>query len=237
MGVPDGTGPAGEPGVPRAGARFPSVKQLRKLTGEHAEPPGPEPQAPGRAPAETTKTKRAAGARFPAEKQLARFGEPEPRPAPEPEPEPLPDPEPREEFKPSPRPRPEPAPAAEPEHPELLDPDDENRLRVRPYVLTKGRTHSAYELAIETLVSVRADAKWTGPALSAEYQPVRAVVDTPRSLAEVAALLSIPLGVARVLLSDMAELGLLHIHGIERTAEGRPPLELMKRVLDGLQRL
>ncbi|NYI88759.1 hypothetical protein HNR02_002082 [Amycolatopsis endophytica] len=160
---------------------------------------------------------------------------------PEPEPEPLPDPEPREEFTPSPRPRPEsaaPEPAApDQEGAELLDPEDENRLRVRPYVLTKGRTHSAYELAIETLVSVRADAKWTGPALSAEYQPVRAIVDTPRSLAEVAARMSIPLGVARVLLSDMAELGLLHIHGIARTSEGRPPLELMKRVLDGLQRL
>ncbi|MDQ0378509.1 DUF742 domain-containing protein [Amycolatopsis thermophila] len=155
---------------------------------------------------------------------------------PEPEPEPLPDPEAREEFKPSPRPRPEPA-AVEPDPAEVLDPDEENRLRVRPYVLTKGRTHSAYELAIETLVSVRADAKWTGPALNAEYQPVRAIVDSPRSLAEVAARMSIPLGVARVLLSDMAELGLLHIHGIERTAEGRPPLELMKRVLDGLQRL
>ncbi|WP_115944502.1 DUF742 domain-containing protein [Amycolatopsis thermalba] len=236
MGVPDGTGPAGEPAVARAGARFPSVTQMRKLTGENAEPPGPEPQAPDPVPAETTKTKRAAGARFPTEKQLARYREPEPDPAPEPEPEPLPDPEPREEFKPSPRPRTKPA-EPEPEPAELLDPDEENRLRVRPYVLTKGRTHSAYELAIETLVSVRADAKWTGPALSAEYQPVRAVVDSPRSLAEVAALLSIPLGVARVLLSDMAELGLLHIHGIERTAEGRPPLELMKRVLDGLQRL
>ncbi|NIH86611.1 DUF742 domain-containing protein [Amycolatopsis granulosa] len=154
---------------------------------------------------------------------------------PESEPEPLPDPEPHEEFQPSPRPRPE--PAGEPVPAELLDAEDDNRLRVRPYVLTKGRTHSAYELAIETMVSIRADAKWTGPALSAEYQPVRAIVDSPRSLAEVAALLSIPLGVARVLLSDMAELGLLRIHGIERTAEGRPPLELMKRVLDGLQRL
>jgi hypothetical protein len=49
--------------------------------------------------------------------------------------------------------------------------------------------------------------------------------------------LSVPLGVARVLLSDMAELGLVHIHGTERTAEGRPPMALMRRVLDGLQRL
>lgn len=49
---------------------------------------------------------------------------------------------------------------------------------------------------------------------------MRAACRRPVSVAEVAATLSIPLGVARVLLSDMAELGLLHIHGTERTAEG-----------------
>lgn len=109
--------------------------------------------------------------------------------------------------------------------------------RVRPYVLTKGRTQSTYELALETMVNVRADARWTGPALSAEYQPVRALCRKPVSVAEVAATLSIPLGVVRVLLSDMAEMGLLHIHGTARTAEGRPPMALMRRVLAGLQRL
>ncbi|WP_027941416.1 DUF742 domain-containing protein [Amycolatopsis taiwanensis] len=109
--------------------------------------------------------------------------------------------------------------------------------RVRPYVLTRGRTHSSYELRLETLVSLRADAVWEGSALGAEYQPVRALCVAPRSVAEVAALLSVPLGVARVLLSDMADMALIHIHGTERTAEGRPPMALMRRVLDGLQRL
>ena len=115
--------------------------------------------------------------------------------------------------------------------------DEEPGPRVRPYVLTRGRTQSTYELALETMVNVRADARWTGAALNSEYQPVRAACRRPVSVAEVAATLSMPLGVARVLLSDMAELGLLHIHGTERTAEGRPPTALMRRVLDGLQRL
>lgn len=109
--------------------------------------------------------------------------------------------------------------------------------RVRPYVLTRGRTHSVYELRLETMVSLRADAKWEGAALSTEYQPVRALCRSPLSVAEVAAKLSVPIGVARVLLSDMAELGLMHIHGTERTAEGRPPMGLMRRVLDGLNKL
>lgn len=109
--------------------------------------------------------------------------------------------------------------------------------RVRPYVLTRGRTQSSYELALETLVNVRSDADWSKAALGAEYQPVRVLCQRVVSVAEVAAGLSVPLGVARVLLSDMAELGLLHIHGTERTAEGRPPMALMRRVLAGLQRL
>ncbi|GHF56100.1 hypothetical protein FHX82_002359 [Amycolatopsis bartoniae] len=126
-----------------------------------------------------------------------------------------------------------------PRVPQFADdiPGDDAGPRVRPYVLTRGRTQSTYELALETMVNVRADARWTGAALNSEYQPVRAACRRPVSVAEVAATLSIPLGVARVLLSDMAELGLLHIHGTERTAEGRPPLALMRRVLDGLQRI
>lgn len=116
-------------------------------------------------------------------------------------------------------------------------PDDAAGPRVRPYVLTRGRTHSVYELRLETMVSLRGDAKWEGAALSAEYQPVRALCRSPLSVAEVAAKLAVPIGVARVLLSDMAELGLMHIHGTERTAEGRPPMGLMRRVLDGLNKL
>jgi hypothetical protein len=140
---------------------------------------------------------------------------------------------------------PEPAhwPMREPGSPPLprfageVETEDAVGPRVRPYVLTKGRTQSTYELALETMVNVRADARWTGAALNSEYQPVRALCLKPVSVAEVAANLSMPLGVARVLLSDMAEMGLLHIHGTERTAEGRPPMALMRRVLAGLQRL
>ncbi|MTD57644.1 DUF742 domain-containing protein [Amycolatopsis pithecellobii] len=115
--------------------------------------------------------------------------------------------------------------------------EDVNGPRVRPYVLTRGRTQATHELALETLVNVRADARWTGVALNSEYQPVRALCAHPVSVAEIAAKLSVPLGVVRVLLSDMAELGLLHIHGTARTAEGRPPMALMRRVLAGLQRI
>jgi uncharacterized protein DUF742 len=128
-------------------------------------------------------------------------------------------------------------PAAMAEGPAPGEPEEISGPRVRPYVLTRGRTQSSYELRLETMVSVRADAVWEGAALGAEYQPVRALCARPRSVAEVAALLSMPIGVARVLLSDLADMGVMHIHGTERTAEGRPPVALMRRVLDGLQKL
>jgi uncharacterized protein DUF742 len=220
MGAPAEGEPADKPARVRAGARFPSAKQLEKFTEDESV------QSSDGTGARHAARSRPPGARFPSEKQLEKFTEEETELPAEPEPELEPEPP-----KPSPRPR-------RPPEPDLSDDTDEPLgPRVRPYVLTGGRTQSSYELGLETMVSLRADARWTGRALNAEYQPVRALCASPQSVAEVAVALSVPLGVARVLLSDMAELGLLHIHGTERTAEGRPPMALMRRVLDGLQRL
>jgi hypothetical protein len=199
----------------RMGARFPSAWVLDRYraetengTTEQLEPVFEEPApAAGRA-----------GARFPSAKVLERYDEAAPE-------EPAQPPEP-----PRPR-RPEFAPL-----PFEADPI-ESSTRVRPYVLTKGRTRSSHHLAIETLVSVRPGAHWEGAAMHTEYQPVRALCAVPRSVAEIAALLAVPLGVARVLLGDMAEMHLVRIHDTARTETGRPPLVLMRRVLEGLHRL
>ncbi|HJQ44822.1 MAG TPA: DUF742 domain-containing protein [Amycolatopsis sp.] len=220
MGLPADDGAADQPSVARAGARFPSAKALDRYSDEPMRVPRGERH-------ESTQS-RPTGARFPTEKQIPDR-EPEEQPT---EPA-LPAPPPEPVMKPSPVPRPRPQPRFD----EGVAAEDADGPRVRPYVLTGGRTQARYELALETMVSLRADGNWSGPALGSEYQPVRMLCRRPQSVAEVAAALSVPLGVARVLISDMAELGLLHIHGTERTAEGRPPMALMRRVLDGLQRL
>ncbi|MGW5715913.1 DUF742 domain-containing protein [Amycolatopsis sp. NPDC003865] len=111
------------------------------------------------------------------------------------------------------------------------------RTLVRPYVLTRGRTQSRRHLAIEALVSTRAGAPWSGTRLTGEFRSVRSLCLHPRSVAEVAARLSVPLGVARVLLDDMAEQGLITIHDTRVNTEGRPAVALMERVLHGLRRL
>jgi uncharacterized protein DUF742 len=111
------------------------------------------------------------------------------------------------------------------------------RTLVRPYVLTRGRTQSRRHLAIEALVSTRAGAHWNGARLTGEFRSVRTLCHHPRSVAEVAATLSVPLGVVRVLLDDMAEQGLVTIHDSRVNADGRPAVALMERVLHGLRRL
>jgi hypothetical protein len=70
-----------------------------------------------------------------------------------------------------------------------------------------------------------------------EHVALGDVVVDPRSVAEVAALLSVPLGVARVIIDDMAGAGLLLVHPRAVAATGRPSRDVMQRVLEGLQRL
>jgi hypothetical protein len=106
---------------------------------------------------------------------------------------------------------------------------------VRPYAWTGGRTESRMPLEMETLVSTASRPGTGGVGL--EHQSVASLCRHPHSVAEVAAKLSVPLGVARVLLSDMAELGLIKVHGSVADDDIAAHLVLMERVLSGLRRL
>jgi hypothetical protein len=108
---------------------------------------------------------------------------------------------------------------------------------VRPYAWTRGRTKSGFDLAIETLVSTSRQGREQLGLLQMEHRSVADLCDQPRSVAEVAALLSIPLGVARVLLGDMAGLGVVTVHQTASSTGKEPDLALMERVLSGLRRL
>jgi hypothetical protein len=108
---------------------------------------------------------------------------------------------------------------------------------VRPYAWTRGRTKSGFDLAIETLVSTSQQGHEQLHLLQMEHRSVADLCDQPRSVAEIAALLSIPLGVARVLLGDMAGLGVVTVHQTATSSGTEPDLALMERVLSGLRRL
>jgi len=113
--------------------------------------------------------------------------------------------------------------------------EDDRRIggvMVRPYVRTGGRTRPAVDLAIEALVSTAACAP---EPTGADHRAIAALCASPRSVAEIAALLEIPLGVARVLVGDLAQDGGVVVH--DTSGPDGPDATLMQRVLDGLRRL
>ncbi|MDT0322629.1 DUF742 domain-containing protein [Streptomyces millisiae] len=109
---------------------------------------------------------------------------------------------------------------------------------VRPYAMTGGRTRPRYQLAIEALVSTTADPVQLQGQLP-EHQRICQLCYEVKSVAEVSALLSLPLGVARILVADLAEAGLVAIHqpGHDGDPGGQPDVTLLERVLSGLRKL
>ena len=100
---------------------------------------------------------------------------------------------------------------------------------IRQVTITGGRTEASRELRLETLISVeRFDV-----VLAMEHRRIVEICERTSSVAEVAAALPAPLGVARVLIDDLIELGVLTVH----TGDSRPDAALLARVLAGLRRL
>lgn len=120
--------------------------------------------------------------------------------------------------------------------------------RVRPYSLTGGRTRFGHVLLVETFVAStpaleapEQRRELTGAPLSSVVPEARAIVALcrrMRTVAEIAALLRMPLGVVRVLLSDLADQGRIRVYGTGTGhGVGRPDRALLERVLNGLHRL
>lgn len=107
---------------------------------------------------------------------------------------------------------------------------------VRPYAVTRGRTRPSYQLQIEAMVSASHYEARDLSALSPECQSILGYCRDWRSVAEISAVLRMPLGVARVLIGDMAMEGLVRVHQADH-GHGRPDLSLLERVLSGLRKL
>jgi hypothetical protein len=107
---------------------------------------------------------------------------------------------------------------------------------VRPYAVTGGRTKPRTQLEIEAMVAAAHYEARDLSVLSPECQAILGFCRDWRSVAEVSAVLRMPLGVARILIADMAVEGLVRIHQLDH-AQGRPDLNLLERVLSGLRKL
>ncbi len=113
---------------------------------------------------------------------------------------------------------------------------EETSALVRPYAVTGGRTKPRYQLQIEAMVAASRYDAHDLSVLSPECQAILGFCRDWRSVAEISAVLRMPLGVARVLIADMAMEGLVRVHQIDH-AQGRPDINLLERVLSGLRKL
>jgi hypothetical protein len=122
--------------------------------------------------------------------------------------------------------------------------DEPTGALVRPYAVTRGRTRPKLEIALEALVETTVRGRSANNARvgqGSEHQYIAAMCDGGRvqSLAEIAARMQLPLGVARVIVADMASDGLVAVYEPTSLEDETDAVgtELLERVLSGLRRL
>jgi hypothetical protein len=108
---------------------------------------------------------------------------------------------------------------------------------VRPYALTGGRTRPRGEsFDLLAMVGSAVDARSIDRMLlEPEHAQVLRLCRRPMPVADLASDLDLPLGVVRILLSDMRERGLITIGKPARTGLADP--RVLKDVADALRRL
>jgi len=108
--------------------------------------------------------------------------------------------------------------------------------RVVPvYAVTGGRTRSAgKELPVEALVTITRNGRHA-TELQLEYRTILGLAATPVSLVEIGAELQVPVGVARVLVGDLADIGYVAVHLPQVGDDGTPGPEILERLLEGLR--
>lgn len=101
---------------------------------------------------------------------------------------------------------------------------------VRPFMITGGRTRPAQAgLRVETLVQARVEA---GPTLRFEGRQIVHLCREPTSVAEVAAAVGVPLGVARILVADLVADG-----SVTLVQPGTLSVRLIERIRDRVRAL
>jgi hypothetical protein len=124
---------------------------------------------------------------------------------------------------------------------EMTERDEPTGALVRPYAVTRGRTRPRLAIALEALVETTVRGRSAGAGRSAqgrEHQYIAALCDGRlQSLAEIAARMQLPLGVARVLIADMAAEGFVAVYEPTSLEDDAVGTELLERVLSGLRRL
>jgi Protein of unknown function (DUF742) len=109
---------------------------------------------------------------------------------------------------------------------------------VRPYALTRGRTRhggEAFDLVatVTATGALAADPGLLGP----EHISVLHLTRSPTTVVDIASDVDLPLGVVRILLADLRELGLVAIRQPVPTMAQRLDKSTLREVLHGLRGL
>ena len=118
-----------------------------------------------------------------------------------------------------------------PARPTYVPPDEEDDLVIRPFLLTGGRTRATVEgLAVESLVQAEPGA--ATDSLRFEARRIVEICWQPTSVAELSAALRLPLGVVRVLVSDLVAEGRVTVVRREQLS-----IQMMERIRDRVRAL
>lgn len=107
---------------------------------------------------------------------------------------------------------------------------------VRPYAVTGGRTRPG-RTDIYMITMVLATTSDMSPLLGPEHVEIVRLAQQPVSVAEVSALIGLPLGVVKVLVSDLVERRLLIASSPYPTTEGGADVAFLSSVLEAVNDL
>ena len=109
---------------------------------------------------------------------------------------------------------------------------------VRPYALTQGRTRHSGEAfnLVATVLTTQARIADPG-SLGPEHVSVLQIAQAPTTVVDIASDVDLPLGVVRILLADLRELGLVTIQAPVPMKPRQVDRNTLREVLHGLRGL
>ena len=115
---------------------------------------------------------------------------------------------------------------------------DAEEFTVRPYTVTGGRTRpSNADLPVEALVEALAAPE---VGMTPERRKILELTKSSYlSIAELSAHVHLPVGVVRVVVSDLAQSGKVRVHGLTMTSSPQPAttISVLESVLNGISSL
>jgi hypothetical protein len=107
---------------------------------------------------------------------------------------------------------------------------------VRPYTLTGGRTEQADGTVLDLVDIIVAQDQGRAASVTPEERMILGLCQRPLTVTDIASSTGLPLGVVRILLSDLIQRGLVTV--LPRVQSGdQPSTQLLQEVLHGLRAL